>query len=101
MSGIPCCVNWEAAQQAATDSEQYSSLLGRNVDGDWQLGSYELHPVVFCPWCGAKVASVHPLVTAAEGVIAIHKMDNWGDTKTWAAMASAIGNLATELEKLK
>jgi len=47
-----CCDAWEAAQQAATDSSGYGSLI-EYYNGGWQIG-LGLPAIKYCPWCGTK-----------------------------------------------
>ena len=94
MIDIPCCNEWTEAQVSGTGSEMYGSLLVK-INDEWRVGC-DLRPVAFCPWCGSPKSPTHPLVAAAR--LAVDALDCHG---SWDSLKDAIGNLATELEKLK
>jgi len=53
-----CCDAFRTALEAGTDSEEYMSLI-EFKKGDWEAGNC-LPPMVFCPWCGAKLEPPKP-----------------------------------------
>lgn len=96
-----CCDAWSDAQCAGTDNEAYGALLrragfDRHPDGAWLIGSSDLPPVKFCPWCGADKTKPHPLEAAARRVVDSMYGSPRGD---WDDLKSAIGALADVLEK--
>lgn len=51
----PCCSDFERATEPCTDAELWSELIHYNPGEGYLMGSRELKPIAFCPWCGKKV----------------------------------------------
>jgi hypothetical protein len=57
----PCCPSFAKAFEPYTDNEGYRSLFDATfpeVPGTIEVGSSDLPPINFCPWCGVSVAGI-------------------------------------------
>jgi hypothetical protein len=52
-----CCKSMERALQDGTDGEGYESLFWWSNDEEILGGSHQ-EPLVYCPWCGKKIAKI-------------------------------------------
>lgn len=55
----PCCEAWRRALQMGTDAEAYGSLIAfhdrqREEHPGRFVAGFDMPPLNFCPWCGAK-----------------------------------------------
>jgi hypothetical protein len=46
-----CCPEFEMACEPCSDSENFSTLI-TETDNGFHVGSSDLPPIKFCPWCG-------------------------------------------------
>ncbi len=47
------CEEFQNANQSGTDNEAWGRLI-RKDDRGWTIGC-DLHPIIYCPWCGKKL----------------------------------------------